>query len=349
MEAAPSQDEIDAVAHFVEAVRELKSSAFCVEEFQSLSISVREGAPKEEARGNFPDPHVVRAALVPFRRIWNQNEPCNYIKVGNIVKRYIPVFRALLGPLEFSNESSLVGGMGWFRNKGVTPTEVIDIWLNTRVHHVGKSGRQGRFTREDFDRLNEEIGPVQFEYYFLSAVREVCVACFNLLQCAEGFLNACASNGQHPSFQIVPHRGEDRVQRSTPGYTPEENTPRQRVWRLRRRRRYDGLNYFLEVSGLSDEQIAALISECDSFDEFVQRNNFAFERTEDFIGMDTSDFTHMGGCIDNEKTAWRNRRCRRGFVAKRTDGRFVYGEDYMPVLNDQYAEFRDAFLANPFS
>ena len=97
----PSQFEIDAIAHFVEAVRELRKSPFFIEEHRSLSIS--NWGSKEGPRGQFPDPQIIRAALVPFRRVWNQNEFCYYIKVANILRRYIPACRDIITLLLFKD------------------------------------------------------------------------------------------------------------------------------------------------------------------------------------------------------------------------------------------------------
>jgi len=348
MVETPKQAELDAVAHFVEATSELRSSPFFVEEYRSLSISMREGDPKDKIQGQFPDPNVIRSVLVPFRRLWHQNEPCQYAKVAKILKRYVPEFRGFLDSLALDGDRSVLRQMPWFKDITLSLTDVIDVWLNTRYHHVGKSPRRGRFTRADFDQLNDGIGPVLFEFYFLSAVHEAGIAFFNTLQCAESFLRGFAKRGLTPSFALEPHPAEVNVQRRTPGFTPAADTPEQRVWRLRRRRHYDGLNYFLSVTQMPDVSVARFLNECSSFDEFVDRSGTTMEKVEDIGAIDKEDCTHFGGCIDNHPTAMRNRRSRRGFVARRRDGALLWGEEYLPVLRDQYIEFRAAFLKEPF-
>jgi len=109
----PSQPEIDAVAYFVEAVRELRSSPFFVEEYRSLSITMTAGEPKENIQGVFPDRNIVRSTLVPFRRVWQQSEPCYHVKVSNILKRYVPKFRAFLNSLAFDGTVSVTNGVGY--------------------------------------------------------------------------------------------------------------------------------------------------------------------------------------------------------------------------------------------
>ena len=318
-----------------------------MEEYRSLGISMREGDPKEKIHGKFPDPSILRGMLVPFRMVWHENEPCYYAKVAEIIKRYVPEFRWFLDSLAFNATRSAIGHIP-FRDQPLSVSGVINIWLNTRCHHVGKSSRSGRFTRDDFDRINNSIDPVLFEFSFLSAIHDAVIAFFNIQQCAESFLRDLAKQGVTPSFNLDPGASEDNVQRVTPGYTPEQDTPKQKVWRLRRRRHYEGFNYFLGILDCSDETVAILIQRCDSFDQFAKRHGVTLTHTDDFFAIDKKDCTHIGACVDNDHTAVRNRRSRKGFVARRSNGTLVWGEDFVPVMRDQYVEFRAAFLQEPF-
>lgn len=150
MTETPSQSDIDAIAYFVEGARELRTSPFFIEEYMSLGISMREGDPMEKVEGRFPDPNVLQSVLVPFRRIWHQSEPCYHARVVNVLKKHMVDCQALLASFRFRNEKSVAKQMPFLRNIDLSPTDVIDLWLNTRYHHVGKSSRNGRFTREDF-------------------------------------------------------------------------------------------------------------------------------------------------------------------------------------------------------
>jgi len=344
----PSQREIDAVAHFVEAARELRQSPFFIEEYRSLSISKREGGPKEKIQGHFPDPSVVRGTLVPFRRIWHQNEPCHYTKVTKILKRYMPEFRGFLDSIVHDDTHSAVQRLPWSRDVSVTLRDVIDVWLNTRYHHVGRTSRVGRFTRADFDSLSQSIGPVVFEFFFLSGIQEVGMSFFNIQQCAESFLRVLERRDLRPSFQLGDASTEENVERTTPGFTPDGDSPAQRVWRLRRRRHYDGLNSFLDLINCSDTEAAELITLCSSFDDFVNHRGIILEHSGNFERIDMEGCTSFRGCLDNYATATRNRRSRRGFVAERMDGTLLWAEDYVPVLRDQYVEFRTALQREPF-
>jgi len=344
----PTQDEIDAIAHFVEASRELRRSPFFIEEYRTLSISMREGDPKEQIKGRFPDPNIVAAMLVPFRRVWQQKEPCQYIKVANLLKKYIPELRSFMGSVMFDGKRAIVRQLPWFKDITLSVTDVIDVWLNTRYMHVGKTAKEGRFTRTDFERLNVEIGSVFFEFYFLSAVQEASIYFFNLQQCAESFLRDLKSKGLLPTFSFDSTSDGSNIERKTPGYTPDEDSPQQRVWRLRRRRHYNGFNRLLNLLSLNDPVIATAVSSCNSLDHFLATMQVSLERTAQFGQLDPDVFTHFDGCCDNEATVIKNHRARKGFVAKRNDGVLVWAEEYLSILTDQYLEFREALTAAVF-
>lgn len=347
MNGTPSQEEIDAVAHFVEAARELKDSPFFKQEYGSLSLSIREGAAREEIEGNFPDQQIIQGAVVPFRRVWHQGEVCYHARVVNILRRYVPFYRSFLTPILFTDERSMAGSFEWTRDCGLTPTEVIDLWLNTRYHHVGR-GRPSLPSRDDFDRFNQSLGPVLFEFYFLQSLFEFGISLFNVLQCAEGFIRTAEEEGLNPSFQPVTTR-DPRIRRGTPGYTPPTESAHHRVWRLRRRNDYRGISYLMDISNLTDEVVAGLLVNCDSFDQFASEAGLSLEHTDDFeAARDIENFNAMGGAIDNHFAAVRNGKCRRGFVGRRRDSTLVWGEDFVPIVTDQYAAFRAAHLREPF-
>ncbi len=349
MDNKPSQQEIDAVAHFVEAVRELRRSPFFVEEYRNLGISMRKGDPKEKTKGHFPDPNILRAMLVPFRRLWQQKESCYYLKVANIIKKYIPNFRGFIDSVLPDDKRSIFRSYPLFRDIDLSFSDVIDLWLNTRYMHIGRGSRRGRFDRNDFEQFNTEIGPVLFEYYFLATVQEVGICFFNMQQCAESFLRGFSRQGLSPTFTICTDIEDSNVDRNTPGFTPEPDTSAQRVWRLRRRRHYDGFNNFLGLIQCTDAHIAHLLDHCENFDDFAAEANVFLEQTDNLGSIDEDDITHFDGCLDNHSTAVRNRRLRRGFVAKRRDGKLIWNEDYVPVLRDQYLEFRNAFRQEVFT
>ena len=74
----PSQDEVDAVAHFVEAVGEMRASPLLRKKYQALTLRSSEipGFPARVST-DLPDQQTVAAVIVPFRRIWQVSEQCH--------------------------------------------------------------------------------------------------------------------------------------------------------------------------------------------------------------------------------------------------------------------------------
>lgn len=222
MKGIPSQAEIDAVAHYIEAALELRRSPFFIEEYRNLSLSTREGAPNDEMKGRYPDPNVVSAMLIPFRRLWQHNEPCNYRRVANILKKYMPEIRSLMDSLLITEEQSVVRKMPYVRNIDLPLKDVIDMWLNTRYLHVGEQAGVGRFSRQDFERFRKKVGAVLFEFYFLTAAHEVGMCFLNIQQFAESFLQKSEHQGLASSIALQADPNDMYIQRETPGFTPDQ-------------------------------------------------------------------------------------------------------------------------------
>lgn len=338
----PTQEEVDAVAYFVEAATELSNSAFILEEFQLLSFSPAESNGGDDG-ATFPDPDIVKSALVPFRRMWHQGEPCYFRRVANILYKYHEYTRHFLKPLAFDDDQSLTKLM-WLGDSELSPTDVINLWLNTKYHHVGKSQTAGKFTREDFERYENEIGEVKFEFVFLSAVNEVTVFIRNILGCANQFLDSIEKD---PSFEITTAAPQEGIVRATPGITHDQLSPEKKVWRLRRRGKFDAVDKLLEMADSSDLSVASVLSANTTLDEMLTDLNIVLESCDDFqAAMETGGLCKMGGSVDPR--IWRGDHARRGFVGRHQDGRVFHGEEFMDIVRDQFPGFRDAFLRDPF-
>ncbi|HUW83243.1 MAG TPA: hypothetical protein VMZ31_10645 [Phycisphaerae bacterium] len=349
MENTPSQQEVDALAHFVETARELQQSPFFIEEYQSLALSTHWPDPERHIKARFPDEHLVKGMLVPFRRLWQKAEPSHYLRVANILKRHIPQWRGLVDSLLINDRASMLRRLPWFKGITLPLADVIDVWLNTKYMHVGESVRCGRFDRRDFERLQQEIGAVRFEAFFLWAVQEVGICFFNLMLRAAPFLGELKKQGIVPSFTFDGREpAPSSVERSTPGYTPDKNSPAQRVWRLRRRWQYDAWNRFLALVEYADDLAAQVTRRCETFDAFVYESHIHLEYSEDLSALDSDDFTGSVSGIDNHPTAVNRGLARTGWAGKRRDGIIVWTGDYVPILHDQYLEFREALLREPF-
>ena len=83
----------------------------------------------------------------------------------------------------------------------VTPEDIINMWLNCRLMHVGATAAKGTFSRDDYERELARLGEAKFEYLFLTACHRVGFQYINLLQVTEQILSTkWASEGLKPSF-----------------------------------------------------------------------------------------------------------------------------------------------------
>ena len=68
-----------------------------------------------------------------------------------------------------------------------------------------------------FGRIRGQIGPILREFFF------------NIAQCAESFPRGCEKKGLSVSFPVGGVTEDDNVERRTPGFTPDGDSPPQRV------------------------------------------------------------------------------------------------------------------------
>lgn len=339
--------ELDAVAAYVQAGRELRQSAFFSEDFHRLSVTTVGG---QLTNVEFPDPNVRDAMLMSFRRLWSEKEPSNYLKVSKILARHFSQWRNVLKEFRSQFQSGLaeyqfIGPIT--KPDGLSPNDVLDLWINGRIFHSGKTGRVGKFTRDDFEQHRNEIGAVQFEYLLLVATWYTGITFCNLLQYAEVALTQWESQGLHTSFQIdeINRRGEHtsddgiNVNRATPGWSITNESPGEKVARLRRRGAFRPFNSFAGLLNVSDDQLAVAISSSQTLDKMCCELGFSFEEAK---SLDWNDVNGGVSFCDNEATRLRNGRSRKG-TAARKDKVILMADDALPILIDQFAEFRQVF------
>lgn len=153
-----------------------------------------------------------------------------------------------------------------------------------------------------------------------------------------------AERGLKPSFSMASTKSGEGILRATPGFTPEHETHAHRVWCLRRRRVFAAFNNFLRLVDHSDQQVFALIGECDSFDQFSVQSGITLSFQTEFKIPEGHQFSAFCGVIDEHMAAVRNQRCRRGFIGRNGDLSMVLGADALSIINEQYSSFRSALL-----
>lgn len=133
----PTQDEVDSLASFVEAIAELANEPF---------FSRDEPRKLTHASGKFTyhlgDRFHFRSALITFRRIWMKGDAENFDHICNIIWKYsTPPPNDFLKFIRNSVREHLEQRPDWPRPIGITGRELVDLWLNAVFAHSGLSGR----------------------------------------------------------------------------------------------------------------------------------------------------------------------------------------------------------------
>ena len=123
-----------------------------------------------------------------------------------------------------------------------------------------------------------------------------------------------------------------------------------RVWRLRRRRRYEAFANLLKLSEISDDAVSVMVEQSETFGEFVAAAHIRLVHAPELREYVRGEMTAFMGCSDPFNAgAWTDdSKPRRGLLALRNDGALLRSGDAMEVLRDQYSEFREALLKEPF-
>ena len=74
----PTQEVLDAVAHFHEAASELRESRMFAKGAESLRIKWEGDYSPEKAIVTLPNEEWIKASLMPFRKMWLSSDRTNY-------------------------------------------------------------------------------------------------------------------------------------------------------------------------------------------------------------------------------------------------------------------------------
>lgn len=343
----PSQEEVDAVAHFLEAVDQLRASPQFKEEYRSLTLRSSSAAGQPPTlTAHLPDHHTLTALIVPFRRVWQATERCHYRAIHRILGEYVAGYTHFMGPLMFDADQKVCLGPPGSSGLSLTARDLIDVWINTRYMHTGKSRGVGRFTRQDFARFEKQAGPPSFAFAFVRLVCEAATCFENMRRYGKRLLAAVETHGMRPTFEVDP---TEAVEWHTPGITPED-TPAHRIWRLRRRRKYQALASCLRLSEMPDVTLAQIVPLSDSWDTFLVAAGIRLTHTPDLREFVPGDMTGFCGCDDpfDAGAYVAGLKPRRGLLARRLDGELVWSGDALEVLRTQYEGFRQALMRQPF-
>lgn len=335
----PSQDALDTVALFVVAARQLKTCRFWMEEHQNLTCIVEQskGTPKVSYR--LPDPETVAAAVLAFRKLWNEEDACHHGKAKNVIYKHCPRLQHIIDE-SWQHTHGMLEFLSRQHRLDVATKDIVTVWLNTQFLHVGKGRRRGRFTREDFQKMEAAIGASRFEYCFLMCMWHYGIYFRNLFNIAEAFLRWCGSTGLSPSVDITPQGPAVDVQRATPGFQQHGSPAEQLCWRLRRMRKYRAFADVAEQLGLTDTSMATHISGSDTFSCFCQSLDVTLVREQAPPLLESRDGVYFGSMVDEPSPCIQLGRVRKGFWQLTRDRRIRWSDEWLAVVEEQYASVR---------
>ena len=340
------------MAHQVQAARDLKASPLFIDGQTSLGITYMQH--KGEARGpityQVPDPRVRDSVIIPFRRMWMNDEPANFDRVGNIIKRYWPearpyvdVFKDGMKKAKANYPPACYIGLIGDSNFTISPKDVIDLWLNCRLAHVGGRPGKGRFTRVDFDKNVETYGAEKLEYMYVTAVHQVGPWFISLAQLSERLLENWSKGGIEPSFFFdnitdngrVPSGSRDSLKRYTPGITIDDSDEEMRLEVLFRRQKYSQISKLIYKLEASKSDTLRFVRISKNAEEMFAHFGIAVESVKTLDEFDRpAYFSTISDGFDMNKLPWR-----KGMVALLRDKKTLFAQgDALTILTEQLLE-----------
>lgn len=353
MNGVPTQYDVDAVAHFVQAAGDLKASPFFIEEQCELGVTY-----SDRITYRLPDPRVRDAMVIPFRRMWMQDEPANFERVCNILKRYFPNVRPTIDYFKDLckriRRSFLEPEFGSFGSEefGISPGDLVDLWLNCRLAHAGATAAKGQLSRHDYEREAQRLGEARFEFLFLTACFHIGLCYINLLQFAEDVLaNKWASEGLKPSFVFEDNLAyvgsrscEDgiQLQRSTPGLTLSDDDLPSQLKLLRRRRVFSEINKLLKLLDMDNGKGVDRLQNSTDVQNLVTRAGFRCDVVEAVSDVEHAPQTKLPRIWDTISDDFSDLRLypwRKGEVA-RFDVMIEMDQNAKVILEEQLANLK---------
>jgi hypothetical protein len=275
----PTQDEVDSVASFAEAVAELEREPFFSPDDPRKLVSVG-----DKFTYHLGDRFHFRSALITFRRIWMKGDAENFEHVCNIIWKYTtPPPNGFLQFIREEVREETNKLIEWPKPLGVTGRELIDLWLNAVFAHSGLSG--GVKLRHRFDELLNRFGNGPLEFSFRHLVWAIGIHYKNVVKLAINLANVWREAfDMKPSFRPGSpfgtkrrertHDGELILRESSSEYFSEE-TYEQRFSRILGRLEFGSLQSLLKNLQFTDRELVRFVVKHDSYAAIV--NESAFE------------------------------------------------------------------------
>lgn len=167
-----TQPEFNALAIFVAVAEELRREPFFSEDNHETLCAVEGSEPV----AFFCHPAFLKSAVLPFRKLWLNSEPCAFNSIRDFVFKVYPDqsfanrYKVFFYDLYERELSEPVCG-----HTNLSVKDVIEIWLYTHAVHAGpknaaskKGSKKADRKLQEFDHWARTLGREQFEYQFRS-------------------------------------------------------------------------------------------------------------------------------------------------------------------------------------
>ena len=276
MTSKPTQDDVDCIASYVEAIAELEAEPFYASD-EPRTVS----SHGDKHTYRIGDRFYFRSALITFRRIWMKGDAENFDHICNILVK----FGTALDKINVQMARGLVRGeinrmVKYPRDLGITAGELINLWLNSVFAHSGLRGREK--SRHQFDELVQKHGQGAMEFAFRQSVWIIGLQYSGLAEIARSRLSEW--NRQYaiaPSFSLgsafgTKHKertkdGDLIIRQSSSKFFSEE-TYEQRFSRVLARSRFYNLKSALETLGFSTLELLKLVLKYADYSEIVSHS-----------------------------------------------------------------------------
>src|SRR5438552_4572573 len=165
-----TQKEFDDLAVFVAVAEELRREPFFSEDNHETLCKLGDN----EFVGFFCHPAFLKSAVLPFRKLWLDSEPCAFKAIRDFVFKIYP-------DQSYANRHKFLFCDCYDRELAskvcdrpdLTVKDVIEIWLYTHAVHAGPKGlaqkensKKPQRKLEEFDHWARTLGREQFEFQF---------------------------------------------------------------------------------------------------------------------------------------------------------------------------------------
>lgn len=353
-----SDAEFDALARYVAVTREMKQEPFFSEDNWDTVVTVGEGV-KKFAR--FGHPAFVKSAILPFRKLWLESEPCKFEKVRDILfgkygSMQLDEFLILDGfksHYKGPHESSLKRLAPEEVRVGKVSTigDVIEIWIHTHGVHTGKNLHEkkslGKFTLSDFDAVLRKAGRNDFEFCF--RINMLLLAYNSYLHfaevIAEPIFNYLVEKGRRPDFETeaafrfnpYEYDGDERLLHD-PFWHLDKETEEETFDRLLKRQSFWDLesffsSYYFKGAGYSKRSALNDTKEYDSFKALlIATGAVLLNEPDETLSFNGSFSAKELGSFSNQHP-----------VRMYADHTIFFGGRALEVLATTFNGFREAF------